>query len=81
MNRQARAAIRAAIKPASTTKAHRENVPRILSFVPDRADYERASQILRSRAGVRPEVLELTRANIARNSMYSGVLLCGLPAC
>ena len=30
---------------------------------------QRASQILRSRAGVRPEVLELIKANIARNSV------------
>lgn len=50
--------------------AYRPDTQRILSFVPDLVAYELASQMLRSTVEVRPEVLELIKANTARNSRY-----------
>jgi len=70
MNQEAADTIRSAIMRAFNTDAYRRDAQRILSFVPEPVDGQRASQILRSTAAVRPEVLELIKANIARNSQY-----------
>lgn len=70
MNQEAAAAIRAAIMRAFASDAYRRDAQRILSFVPEPVAYERASQILRSTVSVRPEVLDLIKANIDRNSQY-----------
>lgn len=70
MNAEAAATIRDAIMNAFSTQAYREEARRILGFVPDPVGYQRASQILDSTAKVTPEVLELIKSNIARNSRY-----------
>ena len=70
MNHEAAAAIRAGIMRAFTTDAYRQHAQRLLSFVPDPIGHQRASQILQSTVKVKPEVAELIKANIARNSQY-----------
>lgn len=70
MDEMASAALREAIVKAFSTEAYREEARRILSFVPDPVGYQRASEILGSTAKVTPEVLELIKSNIARNSQY-----------
>ena len=70
MNPEAAAEIRAAIVPALTTAAFKEEALKMLSFVPEPVGYERAEQILESTADVSPEVLELIKAHIESNSQY-----------
>ena len=70
MNPAAAAEIRAAIVPALTTDAFKEEALKMLSFVPEPVGYERAEQILESTADVSPEVLELIKAHIESNSQY-----------
>jgi hypothetical protein len=70
MNPDAAAEIRAAIVPAFSTDAFREEALKLLSFVPGPVGYERAAQILASTANVSPEVLELIKAHIESNSQY-----------
>ena len=61
---------RAAIGPAMTTDAFREEATRILSYVPDAVDAERAAAILDATANVTPEVQAFIEAQIARNNGY-----------
>lgn len=61
---------RAAIGPTLATEAFREEAVRILSYVPDHVDAERATAILDATAGVTPEVHAYIEAQIARNNGY-----------
>ena len=61
---------RAAIGPALATEAFREEAVRILSYVPDHVDAERATGILDATADVTPEVQAYIEAQIARNNGY-----------
>ena len=70
MNENAVVTIREALTHAFTTDAYRREAQQMLSFVPDPVGYERAGQILQSTATVTPEVLELIKAHIARDSQY-----------
>jgi hypothetical protein len=70
MNQEATEAIREAIMQAFAGDAYREDAQDILGFVPDPVGYERASRIIRSTAKVRPQMLEIIKANIDRNSQY-----------
>ena len=61
---------RAAIGPTLATEAFREEAVRILSYVPDHVDAERATAILDATADVTPEVQAYIEAQIARNNGY-----------
>ena len=60
----------AVIGPALATEAFSEEAMRILSYVPDHVDAERAADILAATANVTPEVQAYIEAQIARNSGY-----------
>ena len=70
MNPEAASEMRKAILRAFVSEAFRVEARRILGFVPEPVDYHRAGQILQSTDIVKPEVLELIKANIERNSRY-----------
>ena len=70
MDPRAVEAFRAAIVPAMATEAFREEATRILSYVPDSVDAERAAGILGATANVTPEVQAFITAQIARNNGY-----------
>ena len=61
---------RAALGPTLATEAFQEEAVRILSYVPDHVDAERASRILDATANVAPEVQAYIEAQIARNNGY-----------
>lgn len=61
---------RAAIGPTLATEAFREEAVRILSYVPDHVDADRAAAILDATADVTPEVQAYIEAQIARNNGY-----------
>ena len=61
---------RAVIGPTLATEAFREEAVRILSYVPDHVDAERATAILDATADVTPEVQAYIEAQIARNNGY-----------
>ena len=60
----------AVLGPTLATEAFREEAVRILSYVPDHVDAERASAILDATADVTPEVQAYIEAQIARNNGY-----------
>ena len=60
----------AVLGPALATEAFREEATRILSYVPDHVDAERAAAILDATADVTPEVQAYIEAQIARNNGY-----------
>ena len=70
MDPRAVEAFRATIVPAMATEAFREEATRILSYVPDSVDAERAAGILGATANVTPEVQAFITAQIARNNGY-----------
>ena len=70
MNSQAVEAFRAAIGPTMASEAFREEATRILSYVPDAVDAERAAEILDATANVTPEIQAFIEAQIARNNGY-----------
>ena len=61
---------RAVIGPAMLTEEFKEEATRILSYVPDAVDAERATQILDATADVTPAVQSFIEAQIARNNGY-----------
>ena len=61
---------RAVIGPTLASEAFREEAVRILSYVPDHVDAERATGILDATADVTPEVQAYIEAQIARNNGY-----------
>ena len=61
---------RAVIGPTLATEAFREEAVRILSYVPDHVDADRAAAILDATADVTPEVQAYIEAQIARNNGY-----------
>lgn len=61
---------RAVIGPTLATEAFREEAVRILSYVPDHVDAERATGILDATADVTPEIQAYIEAQIARNNGY-----------
>ena len=60
----------AVLGPALATEAFGEEATRILSYVPDHVDAERATAILDATADVTPEVQAYIEAQIARNNGY-----------
>ncbi len=61
---------RAVIGPTLSSEAFREEAVRILSYVPDPVDAERATRILAATADVTDEVQAYIEAQIARNNGY-----------
>ena len=61
---------RAALAPTLSTEAFREEAVRILSYVPDHVDADRATGILDATADVTPEIQAYIEAQIARNNGY-----------
>jgi len=70
MNQAAAAELRAALMDAFVTESFRQEARKMLSFVPQPVDHERAIDILKSTADVSPEVLQLLRDHIETNSRY-----------
>ena len=70
MNQAAAAELRAALMDAFVTESFRQEARKMLSFVPQPVDHERAIDILKSTADVSPEVLQLLRNHIETNSRY-----------
>ena len=70
MNQAAAAEIRAALKDAFVTASFQQEALKMLSFVPQPVDHERATDILKSTADVSAEVLQLLRDHIESNSQY-----------
>lgn len=70
MDPQAIEEFSAVLGPALATEAFREEATRILSYVPDHVDAQRATAILGATAEVTPEVQAYIEAQIARNNGY-----------
>ena len=70
MDPQAIEEFRAVLGPALATEAFSEEAMRILSYVPDHVDAQRATAILGATAEVTPEVQAYIEAQIARNNGY-----------
>ncbi len=70
MDTRAIGEFRAVIGPTLATEAFRDEAVRILSYVPDHVDADRATQILGATADVTPEVQSYIEAQIARNNGY-----------
>ena len=61
---------RAVLSPTLATEAFRDEAMRILSYVPDHVDAQRATDILDATADVTPEIQAYIEAQIARNNAY-----------
>jgi len=70
MDNEAAETFRAALGPAMSTDAFNTEAMRILSYVPDAVDAERATEILNATAEVTPDVQAFIEAQIARNNGY-----------
>ena len=70
MEPQAAEALRAAIGPSLATAAFAEEATRILSYVPEAVDADRAAAILTATSEVTPQVQAFIEAQIARNNGY-----------
>ena len=70
MDPRAAEALRAAIGPSLATAAFAEEATRILSYVPEAVDAERAAAILTATGEVTPQVQAFIEAQIARNNGY-----------
>jgi len=70
MDERAVEAFRSAIAPAMATESFANEATRILSYVPDSVDAQRATEVLSETGQVTPEIQEFIRAQIVRNSTY-----------
>ena len=52
------------------TESFANEATRILSYVPDSVDAQRATEVLSETGQVTPEIQEFIRAQIVRNSTY-----------